>query len=84
MKLLASDEGIIIEWEEPLQDGILSYKLYRYQRGGKPVAMAALNSGTTKYTDKTAKRGQLYFYYLTTVLKNGNESNPGREEGVWR
>jgi hypothetical protein len=84
MKLIVSDEGVLIEWEEPVLEGVLSYKLYRYQRGGKPAALATLNPGTAKFTDKTVKKGQLYFYYLTSMLKNGIESNPGREEGVWR
>jgi fibronectin type 3 domain-containing protein len=37
-----------------------------------------------KYTDTTALKGKLYFYYLTSVHENGIESTPGKEEGVWR
>lgn len=84
MTVLVTDDGLLIEWEEPIMEGIESYKLYRYQRGLKPSVQAVLNSGVTQYTDKTTKKGQLYFYYLTTVLKNGNESEPGREEGIWK
>ncbi len=84
MRLLVQDEGIVVEWEEPDQEGINSYRLYRYERGKAPVMIRTTPRGTAKYTDAAALKGRLYFYYLTSVHDNGVESTPGREEGIWR
>ena len=84
MKLFLQDGGITVEWAEPYQDGIKSYRLYRYERGKRPVPIATVARGTTSYTDITAQKGRLYFYYLTTIHENGTESSAGREEGIWR
>ena len=84
MKLFVQPDGITIEWEEPAQEDIKSYRIYRYERGGKPVAVATVSHGTERYIDKTARKGKLYFYYLTSVEENGLESSPGSEEGIWK
>ncbi|TFH49998.1 MAG: hypothetical protein E4G92_00875 [Bacteroidia bacterium] len=84
MKLFVQDEGITVEWDEPEQEGIKSYRLYRYERGKAPAIIKTAPHGAVKYTDATAQKGKLYFYYLTSVHENGIESTPGREEGVWR
>ncbi len=84
MTLNTGTDGITIEWEEPVQNGIVSYKIYRYERGTRPAAIATVMAGTSQYTDTTAQKEKLYFYYLTSVHKNGTESSPGKEEGVWK
>jgi fibronectin type 3 domain-containing protein len=84
MKLFAQTDGIMIEWEEPEQEAIKSYRVYRYERGGKPTLVTTVSRGTERFTDITARKGKLYFYYLTSVHQNGNESVPGREEGIWK
>ncbi len=84
MKLFAQTDGITIEWEEPEQDDIKSYRVYRYERGGKPTLVATVSRGTNRFNDITARKGKLYFYYLTSVHQNGNESLAGREEGIWK
>ncbi len=84
MKLFAQTDGITIEWEEPEQDDIKSYRVYRYERGLKPTLVATVSRGTERFNDITARKGKLYFYYLTSVHLNGNESLPGREEGIWK
>lgn len=84
MKLYAQTDGIMIEWEEPDQEDIKSYRVYRYERGGKPTLVTTVSRGTERFNDITARKGKLYFYYLTSVHQNGNESVPGREEGIWK
>ncbi len=84
MKLFVQEDGVMIEWEEPDQEGIESYRLYRYERGKSPAIIKTILRGTVNYTDVTAQKGKLYFYYLTSLHENGVESSPGREEGVWR
>ena len=84
MQLFVQEDGITVEWDEPQQEGIKSYRLYRYERGKAPALIKTSPRGTVKYTDTAAQKGKLYFYYLTSVHENGIESTPGREEGVWR
>jgi len=84
MQLFVQDDGINVIWEEPAQEGIKSYRLYRYERGKTPVLVGTTPHGTVKYKDTAARKGRLYFYYLTSVHENGLESSPGLEEGVWR
>jgi len=75
-------EGVRLEWGETIYEGLLSYKLYRYQRGSAPVLLKSTGAGITEYTDFTALKDQLYFYYLTTVNKSGLESIPSAETGI--
>lgn len=84
MKLFVQTDGVTIEWEEPDQEDIKSYRIYRYERGGKPTAIGTVTRGTAMFTDNTARKGRLYFYYLTSILGNGLESSPGSEEGIWK
>lgn len=84
MTLTVGADAVSVAWEAPEQQDIVSFRLYRYERGKTPVIIATVPQGTTLFTDTTAQRGKLYFYYLTSVHANGIESSTGKEEGVWR
>ena len=84
MTLTVGSDAIIVAWEVPDQQDIVSFRLYRYERGKTPVIIATVPQGAALFTDTTAQRGKLYFYYLTSVHANGIESSTGKEEGVWR
>jgi fibronectin type 3 domain-containing protein len=84
MTLTVGPDAVSVVWEAPEQQDIVSFRLYRYERGKTPVIIATVPQGTTLFTDTTAQRGKLYFYYLTSVHSNGIESSTGKEEGIWR
>jgi fibronectin type 3 domain-containing protein len=43
-----------------------------------------VNKTATSYTDPTAAPGKQYFYYLTTIDKQDQESAPSQEVGIYR
>ena len=77
-------DAVVLEWEAPGQEGIVSYRVYRYERGLKPVLLASLPADSDSYSDTSTQPGKLYFYYLTSVGADGTESAPGEETGIWR
>ncbi len=79
-----AEEGVLIQWEEPSEDSIAAYKIYRYERGKEPRLLARVAKGSTEFLDKTASAGNLYFYYLTCVNTKGSESQPSDEVGFRR
>jgi fibronectin type 3 domain-containing protein len=80
--LINVPEGIRMEWAETSYKGMQSYKLYRYQRGITPALLTTLPAAAKDYTDTTLQKGQLYFFYLTTVNKSGKESARSEEAGI--
>ncbi len=84
MTLTVGSEAVSVGWEAPEQREIVSFRLYRYERGKAPVVIATVPQGTILFNDTTAQKGKLYFYYLTSVHENGIESSIGKEEGIWR
>jgi len=82
--LAVGGESVSVAWEAPEQQDIVSFRLYRYERGKAPAVIATVPQGTTLFNDTTAQKGKLYFYYLTSVHANGSESSTGKEEGIWR
>ncbi|MBP7461493.1 MAG: hypothetical protein KBA26_09400 [Candidatus Delongbacteria bacterium] len=91
LRLESVGEGISIRWDPVVLDQLESYRIYRYERGGKPTLMgsvSALNdtlySGAFHYLDRSALRNHLYFYYLTTRDSLHRESGPSREVSFYR
>ena len=84
LMLSAGPDAVMIGWEAPEQKEIVSFRVYRYERGIGPAVIATVPQGSSQCTDTTARKGSLYFYYVTSVHANGEESRPGKEEGIWR
>jgi hypothetical protein len=79
-----SEQTLIrISWNEVRSTTLKEYRVYRYIRGSKPTIVRTLPAGSaTVITDKNVTKDQLYFYYLTTVDKDGRESKPSDEISV--
>ncbi len=77
LQAFASDNGVTLQWSASLESNAITYNLYRYQRGVKPSKIASITGMT--YSDNTAKKDELYFYYVIAVNGNGDESMPSRE-----
>jgi fibronectin type 3 domain-containing protein len=84
LQVFSTPEGIVLEWSEVILKEILFFKIYRYQPGGEPEQLKIVGKTTTTYTDPTAVAGKQYFYYLTTIDKQEQESAPSQEAGIYR
>jgi hypothetical protein len=76
-------EGIQLEWLPVNFPSLGSFKLYRYQRGEKPLLMATIKKESPLlFLDKTAAPGNLYFYYLVAITKTGAAGKKGNEISI--
>ncbi len=71
--------GVVIRWDRIDDPRIVSFKILRTQYPGKESVVGTVKNDVKEFADKTAKDGQLYFYKLVTVAKDGRESVPSRE-----
>ncbi len=75
--------GIVISWDETIQNKLAGYKVYRYVRGTKPVIVGRITDiKELSFTDSKVKKGNLYFYFITSVNIEGNESKPSEEVSI--
>jgi fibronectin type 3 domain-containing protein len=81
LKAISIPDGVELEWAFG-DTSISQYKIYRYQRCQKAESIGTTKFSVRNYLDKTAKKGQLYFYYLTSLDNKKRESEPGEEVGV--
>jgi fibronectin type 3 domain-containing protein len=82
LNALSSNGKVVLGWSEIRNNDLLKIKVYRYQRGKKPEAIATLSIKETGYTDTNLKKGELYFYYLTSVNIDNKESAPSKEISI--
>lgn len=74
-----SDEGIYLQWSRTIYEDIASVNLYRYQKSTKPELIIKLPADAIEYTDANTPEGKSFYYYVTTLNKNGIESKPSEE-----
>ncbi len=75
-------DGVMLRWGAVAHPDVMSYKIHRTQLDGKEVVVGTVKSEKQEFLDRTVKSGQLYFYTVTTVWKNGRESNPSKEISI--
>ena len=69
-------EGAVrLSWQQVLCFDLAGYRVYRGE-GKKFSAVADLETSEMHWLDSEAARGTRYFYYLTALDTNGNESLP--------
>lgn len=77
--------GVLVQWDGTFQPSLKEYKVYRYVRRGKPINVSIVKSVNSLETiDRTAEKGNLYFYYVTTVNAKGIESERSQEVAIRR
>ncbi len=74
LRVIATTEGAVVLWDKPLTTNISSFKLYRSGPTDKPVEIATLAPGFTKFDDKSVKPGQSVFYRIALLDKRGQLS----------
>lgn len=74
-----SDEGIYLQWSQTIYEDIASVNLYRFQKSTKPELIIKLPADAIEYTDANTAEGKSYYYYVTTLNKQGVESKRSEE-----
>ncbi len=75
-------DGVLLRWGAVVHPDVVSYKINRSQVGGKGTVVGTVKSDKLEYLDRTTRSGELFFYTVTTVWKNGRESNPSKEIAI--
>ncbi len=75
-----------LSWNAPAAADLAFYRIYRAESAGVPVAaegmIGELPATVMELTDSSAALGTPYFYTVTAVDMNGNESTPSDEAGA--
>ena len=82
LSVLSLSDGVRIEWSKPNDSSIQNYDIYRYQRGQEPVKIGLVESSIESYLDINVQEGQLYFYMIKAIGKQGIESDFSDEVGI--
>ncbi|MEZ4780150.1 MAG: hypothetical protein R2816_00675 [Flavobacteriaceae bacterium] len=77
-----NSQGITISWNQIASEDIMEIKIYRSNGKAQPKAIKTLPVNDEKYIDTSVKNGQLYYYKISFIFKNGNESEASREVSI--
>lgn len=70
-------DGVLIRWDAVMQDDISEYRVYRQQRDEEKDFLGSVKKGKPlQLVDRGMTRGELYFYTVTAVNNNQQESAP--------
>lgn len=62
-----------VEWQSSLSLDVASYRIYRGQKGGKPLRLQEVGKEVRSYLDQAVEKGQEYFYAVSGVDSVNNE-----------
>jgi len=80
-----SSAGITVSWDGTVQPNLHEYRVYRYQRRLKPTLIShVVPEENLEIVDKSAKKGNLYFYFVTAENIKGIESERSKEVSIRR
>lgn len=76
LRVTRDKDGVIIKWDAMNQEDITEYKVYRQQRDKEKDFLGSVKKGKPlQLIDRGVNKGELYFYSVTTVDKNQQESS---------
>jgi fibronectin type 3 domain-containing protein len=82
MKLFPQEKSIVVQWDEPIAEGIDGYKLYRSEKNQEPSEIATVKVGTSEYIDTAVRRGKSYYYSIETINIKGKRSKRSDYTGI--
>lgn len=77
---VTTDPWVVLGWQSAKEPEIRGYNVYRSSDLLQPFELLTrelVSVGQTFYLDSTVTGGETYFYHVTVVDRNGNESNKG-------
>jgi len=75
------EDRIVLEWPESEDTRVVGYHVYRLREGGSPVRLTLAPVPDTRFEDDAFEEGSGYFYWVTAVDSEEQESPPSDE--VW-
>ncbi len=85
LRARTTNDGILVQWDKTIQPNLSEYRVYRYERRQRPVRISTVkSSGSLETLDRSTRKGDLYFYYITAVNTKGVESGRSMEVGIRR
>lgn len=71
-------DGVIIKWDPVIENNVTEYKVYRQQRNQEKDFLGSVKKGKElELIDHGVEKGELYFYSVTAVDGNQQESSSG-------
>ncbi|MEN8223283.1 MAG: hypothetical protein ABFR36_08495, partial [Acidobacteriota bacterium] len=74
LHIFKSNNGLMLSWKIIKDKDLSHYKLYRKEGNSSEFNILEAELKENRFLDKTVKKGKKYFYYITSVDNNGNES----------
>lgn len=75
---------VFITWNENKEGDLAGYHVYRsLKAGGDQERLTAKPLNRTTYSDETAKQGATYYYSISAVDTNGNESARSKQKKTY-
>ncbi len=72
-------EGISLSWGESVGAEISAFKIYRHESNSEPQLISSIKSESTTYLDVTAKKGNIYWYSISSENSEKSESAVSNE-----
>jgi len=68
--------SVVLTWDASTSPDVVGYNVYRSDVSGGPYTLldASIPGSTLTYTDRTVQAGMTYYYVVTAVNSEGNES----------
>ena len=74
----ADDTGLLIQWDRSAT-AMRAYNIYRTAGTGAPELLKTILGDQLEYVDTEIKKGDVYYYFVTSVNTNGVESDRSQE-----
>ncbi len=84
IKVVPGIGRVFLTWNENHERDLAGYHVYRsVKSGGEYERLTDKPLNRTTFSDETVKQGATYYYVITAVDKNGNESARSRERKTY-
>lgn len=82
VRTITGDEYVIVEWYPNGEFDLDGYTVWRSENNNDFDSIAELSVDATAYTDRNVRNGRTYYYAVSAVDNNGNESELS-PENAW-
>jgi hypothetical protein len=76
LREVATETAVELSWEQNQEPDLAGYRVLRWQEGGEPAPLQDELLPSPSYSDQEIERGRQYFYAVTAVDQEGNQSEP--------